>query len=194
MWLKVTQEATNKAWVVTSKAKLNVLVNCKEVEWRNSFNPEVNAADREDTNTFQVAKNILLEYKPRLMLLHFRGPDAYGHSGDWNKYVNSIAVADSLLFELCNFIDTNDFYSGKTTLIMTNDHGRHLDNIAGGFSEHGDQCVGCSHLNFYATGPDFKEGVISSIKREQTNILPTVAELLGFQIDDSKEIMWELFK
>lgn len=194
MWLKVSAAPKEKAWIITSKSKLNVLANCKEVGWRNSFNPSVDAADRDDIVTYNTAKEIMQEHKPNLVLLHFRGPDTYGHAGNWEKYVESIAIADSLLYELWNFVESSEFYKDNTTMIMTNDHGRHLDQISGGFEHHGDHCLGCRHLNFYAVGPDFKQGEISSIEREQTNILPTVAELMGFELEDSKEIMWELFK
>lgn len=194
MWLKISNAPKEKAWIITSKEKLNVLADCRDVEWRNSFNPSFDTANRNDEETYQKATEILTNYQPQLVLLHFRGPDANGHAGDWDKYVNSIAIADSLTYELYRFIENHNFYKNKTTIMVTNDHGRHLDNIATGFIGHGDNCPGCTHLNFYAYGPDFKKNVISTTEREQVHILPTVGELMGFQIDDNKNVMWELFK
>jgi len=194
MWLKITNAPKEKAWIITSKEKLNVLADCREVEWRNSYNPSIDAVNREDEKTYQKAIEVFTTHQPQLVLVHFGGPDIKGHSGIWEKYVNSIAVADSLTYEIWSFIENHNFYKGTTTLIVTNDHGRHLDNIATGFVEHGDKCEGCIHLNFYATGPDFKKNVISSTNRELVNILPTIGELMGFQYDDNKDVMWELFK
>ncbi|WP_319228298.1 sulfatase-like hydrolase/transferase [Draconibacterium orientale] len=194
MWLKISKAPKEKAWIITSKEKLNVLADCRDVEWRNSFNPSFDTANRDDEETYQKATEILTNYQPQLVLLHFRGPDANGHAGDWDKYISSIAIADSLTYELYRFIENNDFYKNRTTIMVTNDHGRHLDNIATGFMAHGDNCMGCTHLNFYAVGPDFKKDIISTTEREQVDILPTVGELMGFQIDDNKNVMWELFK
>ena len=39
------------------------------------------------------------------------------------------------------------FYKDKTTLIVSNDHGRHIDS-KGGFQNHGDDCAGCRHIEF----------------------------------------------
>lgn len=195
LWLKTSNSVKTKAWIITSKEKLNVLADCKELEWRTLFNPSIDAITRDDTLTFQIAKEILNKYKPKLTLIHFAGPDNYGHANNWDKHLYSIAETDSLVFELWKFLGTDDYYKGKTTLIVTNDHGRHLDNIATGFVEHGDKCIGCTHLNFYATGPDFKENQILSTKRELVDILPTVGELMNFGLSDrGGEVMWELFK
>ena len=80
-------------------------------------------------------------------------------------------------------------------MFVTNDHGRHLDSIAGGFSSHGDDCKGCRHINFFACGPDFKQGVIISQKRELIDISATIAELFQFSMPTSKgNVMEELFK
>ncbi len=111
LWLKISNAAKDKAWIVTSKDKLNVLANCNKLQWRNAYNPSVDAVFREDVKTFDAAKEILQKHNPRLMLLHFRGPDSAGHAGDWDDYVQNIAIADSLLYELWNFIETDEFYA-----------------------------------------------------------------------------------
>jgi arylsulfatase A-like enzyme len=195
MWLKISNMPDTKAWIVASKAKLNVLADCGDMAWRNSFNPSVDAEDREDKLTFNAAINIFNTYKPQLFLIHFRGPDHYGHEGNWENYLQSIVETDSLAYEIWNYLGNDDFYKNKTTFIITNDHGRHLDNIADGFIGHGDNCSGCTHINFFATGPDFKKNMIIVTHREQIDILPTVGELMGFTSSGFKrKVMWELFK
>ena len=195
MWLKVSNMPNTKAWIVTSKAKLKVLGDCEDMAWRNSYNPSVDAEDREDQLTFKAAISILKSYKPQLFLIHFRGPDYYGHGGVWENYLHSIVETDSLAFEIWNYLENDVFYKNKTTFIITNDHGRHLDNIADGFTGLGDHCAGCTHINFFASGPDFKEDLVIGTFREQINILPTVGELMGFTSSGYKrKVMWELFK
>jgi arylsulfatase A-like enzyme len=195
MWLKVSGMPGIKAWIVASKSKLKVLADCGDMAWRTSFNPSVDAEDRDDTLTFKAAMYVFKTYKPHLFLIHFRGPDYYGHQNEWDKYLHSIIETDSLAFEIWNYLENDDFYKNNTTLIITNDHGRHLDNIADGFIGHGDNCSGCTHINFFATGPDFKKNMITVTHREQIDILPTVCELMGFTSSGFKrKVMWELFK
>jgi phosphopentomutase len=139
--------------------------------------------------------NVFARYKPQLILIHFRGPDHYGHQNEWDNYLHSIVETDSLTYEIWNYLENDDFYKNKTTFIITNDHGRHLDNIANGFIGHGDHCAGCTHINFFATGPDFKKNLVLDTHREQIDILPTIGELMGFTFSGSKrKVMWELFK
>ena len=58
-------------------------------------------------------------------------------------------------------------------MIVTNDHGRH----SGYFKKHGDKCIGCKHIFFFAYGPDFKS--ITNIK--EFNISATISHLLSFE-------------
>jgi phosphopentomutase len=83
-------------------------------------------------------------------------------------------------------IQADPLYKDKTTLIITNDHGRHIDNVADGFVSHGDGCDGCRHIEFLAVGPDFKKGIGFDIPYEQTDISQTVAKLLNFKMDYGK--------
>jgi arylsulfatase A-like enzyme len=194
MWLKISGMPGTKAWIVTSKEKLKVLADCSDPAWRNSFNPSVDTADRDDKTTFETAMNVFKNFQPRLFLIHFRGPDQYGHQNEWDNYLHSIYETDSLTFEIRNYLENDEFYKNKTTFFVTNDHGRHLDGIENGFIGHGDHCTGCTHINFFASGPDFRKNLIIETRWEQINILPTVGELMGFTSSGFKrKVMWELF-
>lgn len=194
-WLSRTQSNPNKAWIVASKKKLAPLANCTDIKWRNSFVPQVDAQTRLDFQTYECTRKKMRTYHPNLVFVNLSGPDVEGHANNWTGYLKAIRETDSLVNELQNFIDTDPHYAGKTTLIVTNDHGRHVDGIKDGFISHGDHCSGCTHINFYAYGPDFKENEIISQPREQIDIAPTIAYLMGFEMEaGSGEIMHELFK
>lgn len=194
-WLKLTRKNPNKAWIVTSKEKLEVLSNCASIDWRNSYLPSYDAVDRFDKETFTRAKEIIDEHHPNLMVMNLKGPDWWGHHRNWERYKQGITQTDSILNALFDIIETDTNYIGNTTLIMTNDHGRHLDGLGDGFINHGDKCLGCTHINFFAYGPDFKSGVILNKQREQKDIVPTITHLLGYQMNQcSGEVMSELFK
>jgi arylsulfatase A-like enzyme len=129
------------------------------------------------------------------MLIHFRGPDVNGHANNWPEYLNSISETDGYLWDVWNFLQAHEAYQDKTTLFVTNDHGRHLDHIKNGFISHGDHCEGCLHINLFTIGPDFYSGQVLDNQREIVDIAPTIAELLSFQIADNQgTILTELFK
>lgn len=194
-YLKLTRKAPNKAWIVGSKKKLEVLSNCSSIEWRNSFLPSYDTEDRMDYETFGRVKEIIQEHHPNLLFINLKGPDWYGHHNNWELYKEAISQTDSMVNELYQIIETDSVYKGTTTLIMTNDHGRHLDGLGAGFVNHGDKCLGCTHINFFAVGPDFKVGELIDKKREQVDIVPTITHLLGFEMNQCNgNVMTELFK
>ncbi|MEN9001181.1 MAG: sulfatase [Flavobacteriales bacterium] len=194
-WLSVTKSNPNKAFVVSSKEKLKVLANCSDLNWRNTYLPSVDAVNREDSETFARVRSVIEEHHPNLMFINVKGPDIAGHLGDWEGYKKNITYCDSLLNELVTIIDTDSIYRGKTTLIMTNDHGRHSNGIADGFRSHSDNCLGCVHINFYGYGPDFKSNVVIDKVREQIDIVPTISHIMGMKLgQDRGKVMYEIFK
>ena len=101
---------------------------------------------------------------------------------------------DAYIYKIFQFILANEHYKDKTTIFVTNDHGRHLDGHKDGFVSHGDNCEGCRKINCFAYGPDFKKGVVTDLPRHQIDIPVTIGELLGFKIENSDgEVMKELF-
>lgn len=193
-WLSHTGSSPKKAQIVTSKMKLQVLSDCTDPAWRGKFNPEINAKDRSDLETMDVLLETMRQHHPRMVLVHFRGPDLHGHAADWSNYLSSIRETDELTFKLWQFIQKDSTYKDRTTLVVTNDHGRHHDTVRDGFVSHGDFCEGCMHINLYATGPDFKSNHVSGTPRESVDLAPTISELMGFEYTYATgSIMWELF-
>lgn len=200
-WLKSSGKAKKSAYVVASKDKLAILTNCKNRKWRGQYRPfsdcGINGFQtgyRQDDVTYKRTIEILEEDKPNLMLVNFRNPDSWGHAGNWENYLSSMKKTDEFIYRIFTYIQNSPHYKGKTTIFVTNDHGRHLDGHKDGFISHGDRCEGCRKINCFAYGPDFKKAVISSVPRELIDIPVTIAELMGFKIAKSKgQIMKELF-
>jgi hypothetical protein len=203
LWLKSTGNSANLAWLVTSKDKLQVLANCSDPSWYNKFmastNCGVNGAGlgsgyREDSLTNIALMNVISTNHPHLLLVNFREPDFSGHQSNWSNYLKGIKDTDEYVYQIWKLIQTDPFYKDKTSLFVTNDHGRHLDTISGGYPAHGDDCEGCRHINFYAFGPDFKKNKIISTPRELIDISATIAAMLRFdKTSFSGEVMTELF-
>jgi hypothetical protein len=195
-FLKKSGKAKTAAWVITSKDKLEILSNTQDPEWENKFIPSTDCGInglgtgyRQDSTTLRRSKEILAQYHPNLVLINFKEPDASGHANDWQGYLRGIKDTDEYIWQLWNFINTDPVYKGKTTLMVTNDHGRHLDDVEDGFVSHGDHCEGCRHINFFAAGPDFKKNSIIDAKHKQVDIPPTVGQLLGFPIPASEGVV-----
>jgi arylsulfatase A-like enzyme len=77
-------------------------------------------------------------------------------------------------------------YRNKTTLFITNDHGRHLDGVKNGFVNHGDNCEGCRRIYLVAIGPDFKANTVVKHPYELIDISKTIAHMLNFSIPTSE--------
>lgn len=200
-WLKATGKPKSAAYVIASKDKLAILTNCKNRKWRDQYRPYsdcgVNGFQtgyRTDQVTYDRSIEILKKDKPNLVLINFRQPDSWGHAGNWERYLSSMKKTDEFIFNIFRYIQLDPNYKDKTTIFVTNDHGRHLDDRKDGFISHGDNCEGCRKINCYAYGPDFKKGVISSVARELIDIPVTIGELMGFEMEKGDgELMKELF-
>jgi hypothetical protein len=201
-YLKQSGEPSSKAWLITSKDKLFILGNCNDPKWNNKFNPSSDCGNkgqlsgyRKDTVTFNRVMNVLKKDQPNLMLVNFKEPDGAGHANNWPEYLKGIKETDSLVWEVWKFIQTDQYYKDKTSLFITNDHGRHLDGWKDGFVNHGDDCDGCRHINLFAFGPDFKRDFVLDKYYVQVDIPATVAELLGFPLPYGQgRVMKKLFK
>ena len=193
---------STKAWVITSKDKLQILANCKDSLWHNKYMPSHDCGNsgiftgfRSDSVTMLHVFEVLDKHKPNLMIINLKEPDFSGHAANWKGYLKGIQSGDKYACELWSKIQNDEHYKGKTTLLITSDHGRHLDGVKSGFVNHGCNCEGCRHINLLALGPDFKTNQIFVQERNQKDVATTIAYLLNFSMPTSKgEVMTELFK
>ncbi len=201
-YLSQTGLPASKAWVITSKDKLFILGNCADPIWKNKFNPSTDCGNngalsgyRNDTTTHAHLMNVLKTQQPNLVLVNFKEPDGAGHANNWPGYIKGIVETDSLVWEVWKFIQSDPYYKDKTSLFITNDHGRHYDGWKDGFVSHGDDCDGCRHINLFAFGPDFKQGVVLDNYCSQVDVPATVAELMGFSMPyNTGKVIRKLFK
>jgi hypothetical protein len=69
------------------------------------------------------------DHPPRFTMLHLSNPDSAGHDSGWNlkskssEYLKSIAMVDSLIGRVLEAVESTDRLQGRTTLIVTADHG-----------------------------------------------------------------------
>ena len=201
-FLKEKGLSKESAWIIASKGKLNILANTKNKKWRNQYVPSafcgINGSGlgyTADEKNFSDALRILGQYHPKLTLINLLEVDVNGHANLWEGYLKAIQRTDQKALELWNFIENDSIYKGKTTLFITNDHGRHSKGHKDGFVSHGDNCEGCRSIFLIALGPDFKKNSILPNRYEQIDISKTIAEMLHFNEPVSEgQIMKDLFK
>jgi hypothetical protein len=164
------------------KTKLSILAYSDYAGYGAAYGATVKYSSSElsDQYAWDNVKNSLQTSHPRLTIVNLPATDAAGHAGVWNSYVSALRNADSLVYQIWNLVQNDPVMAGKTTLFVTNDHGRHLDGVNGGFSSHGDGCLGCRHILLLAIGPDTPAGLADTTTRQQIDIAPTVGNLLGF--------------
>ncbi|NQV41215.1 MAG: T9SS type A sorting domain-containing protein [Candidatus Marinimicrobia bacterium] len=143
--------------------------------------PQYHEAGVTDTDVWNETQQIIASQSPRFLLMYLADVDSKGHSGVWDDYIDAISIADGIIGALWTTLQADTAYAGKTTMLITNDHGRHDYNFQG----HGDDCAGCRHIQLLAIGPDIQSGLVSDTPRTIPDIAPTIGALLGFTIEDA---------
>jgi hypothetical protein len=190
-----------QVWIVASKDKLQILTDCAHPEWKRKGvcssdcgTDGIGSKYRDDAITFERAKQVLTTHRPRFMLINFKEPDSSGHGKKWEQYLENIRITDRYAGAIWELIQADPEMKDRTTLFITNDHGRHLDGHKDGYISHGDDCAGCRKIELLAMGPDFKRGVTTDVHRSQIDVAMTAAALLGLTIPGSEgKVMSELF-
>lgn len=201
-WLKTFGRPDSESWIIATKDKLEVLSDCTDHTWKGTFRPKTDCGVnglgtgyREDSTTFKNAKIKLSTNHVRLALINFKQPDAAGHANDSSAYLQGIIDTDNYVYQIWQFLQNDNFYKDRTTLIITNDHGRHTAGYLDGFISHGDNCDGCRHVEFFAMGPDFRQNYVSDITYEQIDIPATISQLMGFSMPTSTgKVMKDIFR
>ncbi len=201
-YLKKHPDEASLVWLITSKDKLQVLSDCKDSKWKNKYLASTDCGVnglgtgyRHDSITFKRVMYALEVHKPKVLFVNFREPDFSGHKGDWNAYIRGIQQTDSMVHEIWKFLESDPNYQGKTTLFVTNDHGRHLDGISNGYVSHGCNCEGCRRIHLWSFGPDFKQGTYLNQAAELIDVHATIGELLQLHsLKSNGRVLWELFQ
>ena len=79
---------------------------------------------RYDAFTFHYALESLRHDRPYVLYISLGEPDEYAHEGHYDKYLASIRRCDQFLRELWGTLQADREYAGRTTLVVTVDHGR----------------------------------------------------------------------
>jgi hypothetical protein len=204
-WRRVNNAPQTKCWVVSSKDKLFVMANCDNAadsSWDNQFVASYDCGNsgpfsgyRHDSVTFNRVISVLGNHHPDLILVNFKEPDASAHANNWNGYLTGIIQTDIYVKQIWDYLQSDPYYAGTTTMFVTNDHGRHNDGHLDGFKSHGDNCEGCKHIELLAMGPDFKENYVCTKPYVLCDIAKTTSQLMLFPMPTGTgQMMTDLLK
>jgi len=134
-----------------------------------------------DELTFFIAREIMREFAPRLMLVNFWDMDV-AHWGSYSLYLNAITRTDRLTGMLWHEIQANPAYNNKTTMLVLPELGRDGDvNAANGFLNHRSGDASCRNTWLLTLGMGVPVGESERPVRH-VDLAATAADLLGVRI------------
>lgn len=101
---------------------------------------------------------------PRLTFLHIAGPDEAGHGDTVHgfmgpAYLDAVAAADVQLATILDEVRTNPRLTGRTTIVLTADHGGRGLNAPPGYGHRGPTVLDNYRIPFLVWGPGVPAGV-----------------------------------
>lgn len=131
-----------------------------------------------DAATFARAKEYFVVQKPRVLYLALGETDEWGHGRRYDLYLQMAKNADAMIRELWELAQADPQYRGKTSLVITVDHGRGRG--PRDWTDHGEKIEGAEEVWMAVLGPDTPPlGVRKDTLATQAMIAATVAALLG---------------
>jgi hypothetical protein len=134
---------------------------------------------RYDLYTFRGAMAYLEAKRPRVLYLALGETDDWCHEGQYDLYLDSARRVDAYLEELWKFLQASPHYAGKTTLLITTDHGR--GSGPEGWKNHSVDLPGSDLLWMAGLGPGVPaRGECAGLAATQAQTAATAAALLGY--------------
>jgi hypothetical protein len=138
---------------------------------------------RLDAFTFYYGMEYLKKRKPRVMYFAFDETDDFAHQGEYAAYLNAAHNTDAFIAELWRFVESDPQYKGKTTLIITTDHGRGTTSET--WKHHSKEHPEASQIWLCFLGPD--TAALGEAKEvpplHQDQVAATLAAFLGLRFD-----------
>lgn len=146
--------------------------------------PQMWDSVRYDVITFEGAMDAIEHRKPRVLYIAFGETDDWAHEGRYDLYIESANRTDVYIQRIWEKVQSIPEYAGKTTLILTTDHGRGDSDPE--WKSHGIKIEGAEYIWTAMLGPDTPaKGLLKDTSTTQGQVAATMAALLGldFQQD-----------
>lgn len=146
------------------------------------------SAGHKDQTVYNKTMRALKNDHPRVLYMQVNNSDHVAHEGQYDTYLNYIHKYDSWVQNIWDYVQQDEFYKDKTTLLITVDHGRGLGSqwITHGTTK-SSGVLNANFIWFAIIGPDTKPTGEQKDKNlvKQTQFAKTMAALLGFHFDPS---------
>ncbi len=105
-----------------------------------------------DALTFRIALAYLKKHRPRVLWLGLGQSDDWAHARRYDRLLDYLHLVDGLIAELWQTLQSLDHYRGRTTLVITTDHGR--GRTPADWAEHAAGIEGSQDIWIAIIGPD----------------------------------------
>lgn len=143
--------------------------------------PRLWLSARLDGFTQAWALDALRARKPKVLYVSFDETDDFAHEGHYDQTLWAVQRADRFISELWAAVQADPAYRGKTTLIVTTDHGRGTEGREG-WRNHGKPVfVGSDATWIGVLGPDVRQGAqpAAGTCASSSQIMATALTALG---------------
>jgi hypothetical protein len=136
-----------------------------------------------DELTFFIAREVMREFAPSLLLVNFWDMDV-AHWGSYSLYLQAITRTDRVTGMLWDELQSNPKYKDRTTVLILPELGRDGDrNASNGFLNHRSGDASCRNLWLLALGAGIRPGE-SDRAVSHVDVTATAGELLGIRTDE----------
>lgn len=144
---------------------------------------------RLDAFTHHYALEYAKKYHPRVLYIAYGETDDFAHDGEYDQYVKSAYQTDRWIQSLWEYVQRDPVYRGKTTFLITTDHGRG-DKVKEEWTSHGVDIEGADAIWLAAIGPDTPAlgEHLSKGQYYQNQVAKTLAAFLGLEYENKKEV------
>jgi len=116
--------------------------------------------------------------RPRVMYIMLGETDEWAHRGDYEMYLDAAHRADRFISRVWETLQSSSAYAGKTTLLLTTDHGRGAG--VADWMNHGREVPAAESTWIAALGPGVPPaGVRKTMTVTTSQLAATIAGLLG---------------
>ena len=138
----------------------------------------LNGRERADSLTYQAARRYLLRARPRVLYLAFGNTDTYAHAGRYADYLAAAHAIDGYLADLWATLQALPQYCGRTTLLITTDHGRGRGRL---WTQHGRELWASGQTWLVACGPGLAAAGAGPGQHYQSEVAALLARQLGVE-------------
>lgn len=132
-----------------------------------------------DELTFVMAREILQRVAPALMVMNFSGMEI-AHSGAYSLHIAGIRNVDSLCYRLWQYLQSNNDYAGRTTLVVMPEFGRDPDGSStNGFFNHRSDTNSCRLSWMMVLGQAVRKPAVVERVIRHIDVAPSLGALLG---------------